>query len=80
MSKTKKNLDHFRGCGKIANMHSDEILNIRDVSGYLKIPVSTVYKLVQNGKVPAIKLGKHWRFKKKDIDHLFEETVLTKDK
>jgi excisionase family DNA binding protein len=27
--------------------------------------------LVQEGKVPAIKIGKHWRFMKKDIDHLF---------
>jgi excisionase family DNA binding protein len=50
----------------------DEILNIREVSEYLKIPASTVYKLVQEGKVPAAKIGKHWRFKKIDLDHLFD--------
>ena len=50
-----------------------EILNIKEVSEYLKIPVSTIYKLVQDGKVPAIKVGKHWRFMKKDLDHLFEQ-------
>jgi excisionase family DNA binding protein len=54
-------------------MSSEEILNIKEVSDYLKIPVSTVYKLVQDGKVPAIKLGKHWRFMKKDLDHLFDQ-------
>ncbi|MBM4341464.1 MAG: helix-turn-helix domain-containing protein [Deltaproteobacteria bacterium] len=54
-------------------MAADEILNIKEVSHYLKIPVSTVYKLVQDGKVPAIKFGKHWRFLKKDLDHLFEQ-------
>ncbi len=53
-------------------MDSEEILNIKEVSQYLKIPVSTVYKLVQDGKVPAVKLGKHWRFLKKDLAHLFE--------
>ncbi len=53
-------------------MNSDEILNVKEVSQYLKIPVSTVYKLVQDGKVPAVKFGKHWRFLKKDIEHLFE--------
>jgi len=54
-------------------MVSDEILNIQEVSDYLKIPVSTVYKLAQGGKVPAVKVGKHWRFMKKDLDHLFEQ-------
>jgi len=53
-------------------MSVEEILNIKEVSSYLKIPVSTVYKLVQEGKVPAVKFGKHWRFLKKDLDHLFE--------
>ncbi len=53
-------------------MSSEEILNIREVSDYLKIPVSTVYKLIQKGKIPAVKLGKHWRFMKKDLDRLFD--------
>ena len=53
-------------------LYSD-ILNIKEVSEYLKIPVSTIYKLVQDGKVPAIKVGKHWRFMKKDLDHLFDQ-------
>jgi excisionase family DNA binding protein len=56
-------------------MHIDEIMNIKEVSGYLKIPISTVYKLAQSGKVPAVKVGKHWRFLKKDLDHLFEEKL-----
>ena len=61
-------------------MSSDEILNIKEVSNYLKIPVSTVYKLVQDGKVPAVKFGKHWRFMKKDLDHLFEQNIPIKSK
>ncbi len=52
-------------------MVTGEILNIKEVSEYLKIPVSTLYKFVQEGKIPATKLGKHWRFMKKDIDRLF---------
>ena len=56
-------------------MNIDEIMNIKDVSGYLKIPISTIYKLAQSGKVPAVKVGKHWRFMKKDLDHLFEKKL-----
>jgi excisionase family DNA binding protein len=56
-------------------MSSDEILNIKEVSDYLKIPVSTLYKLIQDGRIPATKLGKHWRFMKKDLDNLFEQRL-----
>ena len=56
-------------------MSFGEILNIKEVSDYLKIPVSTIYKLIQAGKIPAIKLGKHWRLMKKDIDGLFVEAI-----
>ncbi len=52
-------------------MPPDEIMNIKEVSEYLKIPISTVYKLAQSGEVPAVQVGKHWRFMKKDLDHLF---------
>ena len=54
-------------------MISDDILNIKEVSDFLKIPVSTVYKLAQDGKVPAVKVGKHWRFLKRDLELLFAQ-------
>ena len=54
-------------------MNSDDILNIKEVSNYLKIPVSTIYKLAQDGKVPAVKVGKHWRFLKRDLELLFAQ-------
>lgn len=59
-------------------MANQEILNIKEVSDYLKIPVSTVYKLAQDGKVPAIKVGKHWRFLKRDLDEMFSQQRLPK--
>ncbi|MGB9698123.1 MAG: helix-turn-helix domain-containing protein [Thermodesulfobacteriota bacterium] len=59
-------------------MSNHEILNIKEVSDYLKIPVSTVYKLAQDGKVPAIKVGKHWRFLKRDLDEMFAQQRLIK--
>ena len=52
-------------------MESDDILNIKEVAKYLRMPVSTIYKLVQNGKIPGVKMGKHWRFLKKDLQNLF---------
>ncbi len=48
-----------------------DILNIKEAADFLRVPVSTVYRLVQNGKIPGVKVGKHWRFLKKDLQGLF---------
>lgn len=45
-----------------------EVLTIDELAGYLKIPKSTLYKLVREGSVPCQKVGKHWRFHKEAID------------
>ncbi|MFA4888837.1 MAG: helix-turn-helix domain-containing protein, partial [Candidatus Omnitrophota bacterium] len=36
----------------------DEVFSLAEVSAYLKIPKSTIYKLCQKGKLPAVKIGK----------------------
>ncbi len=48
--------------------NTDEILTVQELSDYLKVPVSTLYKLVREGSIPATKIGKHWRFHKDTID------------
>ena len=47
----------------------ESIMTIEEVADYLKIPKSTVYKLAQEGKIPCQKVGRHWRFHKKAIEH-----------
>ena len=44
------------------NSDAQDIMTIEDVAEYLRIPVSSVYKLAQSGKIPATKIGRHWRF------------------
>lgn len=45
-----------------------DILTVEELHGYLKIPKPTLYALAQNGRIPAAKVGKHWRFRRVDID------------
>ena len=45
-----------------------DILTLEELHRYLKIPKPTIYALAQNGRLPAVKIGKHWRFRKTDID------------
>jgi excisionase family DNA binding protein len=49
------------------------VLTVEEISNYLKIPKSTIYKLVREGKIPAQKIGRHWRFRKEAIDNWLEK-------
>ncbi len=49
------------------------VLTIEELSTYLKIPKSTLYKLVRDGKIPSQKVGRHWRFRKAAIDRWLEQ-------
>jgi len=46
---------------------ASDVFNIDELADYLKIPKSTLYKLVREGKIPAQKVGRHWRFHKETI-------------
>ena len=46
----------------------DELLTVDELHTYLKVPKTTVYHLAQTGQIPAAKVGRHWRFRKRDID------------
>lgn len=50
------------------NSGQDGILTLQELAVYLKIPESSLYKIVREGKVPARKVGKHWRFSRAAID------------
>ena len=48
-----------------------EIMTLEEVADYLKLKPQTLYIWVQKGKIPAVKLGKEWRFKRSIIDKWF---------
>jgi excisionase family DNA binding protein len=52
---------------------SDEVLTIEELSDYLKISKSSLYKLVQDGNLPGLKIGRHWRFQKAVIDQWMKD-------
>ena len=52
------------------------LLTVKETAEYLRIPIPTVYYLVQRGKIPAIQIGGRWRIKKSTLDR----DVLHQDK
>jgi excisionase family DNA binding protein len=67
MRHNEGNLPNAAGVLLMEN-NSDNVLTIEELSAYLKIPKSTLYKLVREGKIPAQKVGRHLRFLRESID------------
>lgn len=44
------------------------IMTVKEISEYLKIHPSTVYKLLRAGDLPAFRIGTDWRFNVEAID------------
>ena len=52
----------------MADLSETDILTVNELHAYLKIPRPPLYPLAQTGRIPAAKIGKHWRFRKAEID------------
>ena len=50
-----------------------EIMTLEETAKYLKIGKSTLYKMARDGKIPAVKIAKQWRFRKYEIDKWWQE-------
>lgn len=55
-----------------------EILTLDEVAAYLKAGKRTVYRLAQNGEIPAFKLGGTWRFRRSELDRWIAEGISKK--
>lgn len=56
-----------------------EILTLEEVANYLRLTPQTIYKWVQEGRIPAVKLGKEWRFRKSILDRWLDQQMLNED-
>jgi excisionase family DNA binding protein len=48
-----------------------EMLSPKDLSKLTAIPVRTITRLAQEGKIPAVKVGRQWRFIREDVERWF---------
>jgi excisionase family DNA binding protein len=46
----------------------DVFLTTEEVLEYLQVNLRTVYRLIKAGRIPAVRVGRQWRFRKADID------------
>jgi len=56
-------------------MKCDEIMTIKDVAKYLRLHFLTVYRLAHEGKIPVMKIGRQWRFKRSLLEKWMEDKI-----
>jgi PTS system nitrogen regulatory IIA component len=57
----------------------EEYLTAKQVAEYLQVKPLTIYQWAREDKIPAIKIGRIWRFKKEAIDTYLEEQLRNKE-
>ena len=54
---------------------TQEIMGVNEVANYLNIKKQTVYRLLQDKKLPALKIGGQWKVKRDHLDKMFDEML-----
>jgi excisionase family DNA binding protein len=44
------------------------VMTVREVSAYLRVHPSTIYRLLKHNQIPAFHMGSDWRFNVESID------------
>jgi excisionase family DNA binding protein len=58
-----------------SSFQEHEILTLEEVARYLRLKPQTIYRWAQEKRIPAVKLGKEWRFRKSILDRWLDDQI-----
>lgn len=58
----------------MANDHL--LLTVREVADTMRVSTMTVYRLIRDGDMPAIRVGKHFRLRTEDVDAFLDARMV----
>jgi excisionase family DNA binding protein len=50
----------------------EKLMTLEEMADYLRLSNDTIYRMANNGTIPASKVGNQWRFRKEDVDAWLE--------
>jgi excisionase family DNA binding protein len=53
---------------------SRALLTVEEVAGYFGVTMTTVYRWCREGRIPCLKIGKHWRVRREELMALLKES------
>lgn len=51
-----------------------ELMTLQELADYLRVNKRTIYRLLESGSIPAVKIGHNWRFDKTAINEWLRQT------
>ena len=52
----------------MVDKQADEVMTVSEVSEFLRLGESTIYRLAKDGRIPARKVGGMWRFSRESLN------------
>jgi excisionase family DNA binding protein len=56
---------------------SPKFLTVAEVAAMMRVSKMTVYRLVHNGELPAVRVGRSFRVLEKDVDEYLRKSFYT---
>ncbi|HEY0952132.1 helix-turn-helix domain-containing protein [Nocardioides sp.] len=56
---------------------SSKFLTVAEVAAMMRVSKMTVYRLVHNGELPAVRVGRSFRVQEKDVDEYLRKSFYT---
>lgn len=57
----------------------DDLLTTREVAEAIRVSTMTVYRLIKSGELPAIRVGRHLRIRRRDLLAYLDARVVGAD-
>jgi excisionase family DNA binding protein len=52
----------------VGRQAGDRLLTVAEVAATIRVSNMTVYRLIKNGDLPALRVGKNYRIRESDVD------------
>ena len=59
--------------GWVGRQAGDRLLTVAEVAAIMRVSSMTVYRLIKNGDLPALRVGKNYRIRESDVDDYLSE-------
>ncbi len=59
----------------------NELMTMEEIANYLRVSVPTIRLMLKEKRIPGSKIGKSWRFMKKEIDEwIMKRNIMKEEK
>ncbi len=65
---------HDKGEGR----PGEALLSADEVAGYFGVERTTVYRWCREGRIPCLKIGKHWRVRREELEDFLKKAEESK--